>query len=135
MYSLPPSSLICMRPIRPLPLDGHHPDTCRRPLRGFVLSMLFSIDYQLPDHLYISPRITSIKTPLPVLDRSRVFVMLLHYDILHLQQVAKGIEVTDYRFFVRAIIRHSDLITKVTNRYLVTTINPSVLRHSNLYYQ
>jgi acetyl-CoA carboxylase/biotin carboxylase 1 len=26
--------------------------------------------------------------------------------------VAKGQEVTDYRFFVRAIIRHSDLITK-----------------------
>jgi acetyl-CoA carboxylase/biotin carboxylase 1 len=26
--------------------------------------------------------------------------------------VAKGQEVTDYRFFARAIIRHSDLITK-----------------------
>ena len=53
--------------------------------------------------------------------------------ILYLQQVAKGIEVTDYRFFVRAIIRHSHLITKVTNRCLVTRINPSVSRHSNLY--
>lgn len=27
-------------------------------------------------------------------------------------QVAKGQEVTDYRFFIRSIIRHSDLITK-----------------------
>lgn len=26
--------------------------------------------------------------------------------------MAKGQEVTDYRFFVRSIIRHSDLITK-----------------------
>ena len=29
-------------------------------------------------------------------------------------KVAKGQEVTDYRFFVRAIVRHSDLITKVS---------------------
>lgn len=28
-------------------------------------------------------------------------------------KVEVGTEVTDYRFFVRAIIRHSDLITKV----------------------
>ena len=28
-------------------------------------------------------------------------------------RVEQGIEVTDYRFFVRAIIRHSDLVTKV----------------------
>ena len=28
-------------------------------------------------------------------------------------KVAKGQEVTDYRFFVRAIVRHSDLVTKV----------------------
>ena len=27
-------------------------------------------------------------------------------------KVAKGKEVTDYRFFIRSIIRHSDLITK-----------------------
>lgn len=27
-------------------------------------------------------------------------------------QVAKGQSVTDYRFFIRSIIRHSDLITK-----------------------
>ena len=27
-------------------------------------------------------------------------------------QVAKGQEVTDFRFFIRSIIRHSDLITK-----------------------
>lgn len=27
-------------------------------------------------------------------------------------QVAKGQEVTDYRFFIRSIIRHQDLITK-----------------------
>lgn len=30
-------------------------------------------------------------------------------------RVEEGAEVTDYRFFIRAIIRHSDLITKVTN--------------------
>jgi len=29
-------------------------------------------------------------------------------------RVEEGAEVTDYRFFIRAIIRHSDLITKVT---------------------
>lgn len=29
-----------------------------------------------------------------------------------MQQIAKGQEVTDYRFFVRTIIRHSDLVTK-----------------------
>lgn len=28
-------------------------------------------------------------------------------------KVEAGAEVTDYRFFVRAIIRHSDLVTKV----------------------
>lgn len=28
-------------------------------------------------------------------------------------RVQEGVEVTDYRFFIRAIIRHSDLITKV----------------------
>lgn len=30
-------------------------------------------------------------------------------------RVQEGAEVTDYRFFVRAIIRHSDLITKVSS--------------------
>lgn len=29
-------------------------------------------------------------------------------------RVQEGAEVTDYRFFIRAIIRHSDLITKVS---------------------
>lgn len=29
-------------------------------------------------------------------------------------KVAEGAEVTDHRFFIRAIVRHSDLITKVT---------------------
>lgn len=29
-------------------------------------------------------------------------------------RVQQGAEVTDYRFFIRAIIRHSDLITKVS---------------------
>lgn len=29
-------------------------------------------------------------------------------------RVEVGTEVTDYRFFVRAIIRHSDLVTKVS---------------------
>jgi len=28
------------------------------------------------------------------------------------QQVARGQEATDFRFFVRSIIRHSDLVTK-----------------------
>ena len=46
--TLPPSSLICMRHIRPLPLDCHHPDTrylgiYHRPLRGLTLSVLLSI--------------------------------------------------------------------------------------------
>lgn len=31
-------------------------------------------------------------------------------------KVEEGAEVTDYRFFVRAIVRHSDLITKVSLR-------------------
>lgn len=31
-------------------------------------------------------------------------------------RVQEGAEVTDYRFFIRAIIRHSDLITKVWKR-------------------
>lgn len=31
-------------------------------------------------------------------------------------RVEVGTEVTDYRFFVRAIIRHSDLVTKVRQR-------------------
>lgn len=29
-------------------------------------------------------------------------------------KVAKGLQVTDFRFFIRSIIRHSDLITKVS---------------------
>ena len=37
-------------------------------------------DYQIPDHLYISLTITSTKAPMPVLAKSRVFVMLSHYD-------------------------------------------------------
>lgn len=36
-----------------------------------------------------------------------------------LQKVAKSQEVTDYRFFVRAIIRHSDLVTKVRDQYVL----------------
>ena len=31
--------------------------------------------------------------------------------------MAAGQEVTDYRFFVRVIIRHTDLVTKVNNTY------------------
>ncbi|XP_047674561.1 acetyl-CoA carboxylase-like [Tachysurus fulvidraco] len=34
-------------------------------------------------------------------------------------RVEEGTEVTDYRFFVRAIIRHSDLITKVIDQVLL----------------
>lgn len=33
-------------------------------------------------------------------------------------KVEVGTEVTDYRFFVRAIIRHSDLVTKVGTVFL-----------------
>ena len=45
---LPPSSLICMRPIRSLPLDGHdlgicYPIICHRLFRGLALSILLSI--------------------------------------------------------------------------------------------
>lgn len=32
-------------------------------------------------------------------------------------RVQEGAEVTDYRFFIRAIIRHSDLITKVLDNF------------------
>lgn len=32
-------------------------------------------------------------------------------------RVEVGTEVTDYRFFVRAIIRHSDLVTKVRQQF------------------
>lgn len=37
-------------------------------------------------------------------------------------RVEVGTEVTDYRFFVRAIIRHSDLVTKVRRRNLLHTL-------------
>lgn len=33
-------------------------------------------------------------------------------------RVEVGTEVTDYRFFVRAIIRHSDLVTKVRKNHV-----------------
>ena len=35
-------------------------------------------------------------------------------------QVSAQSEVTDYRFFIRSIVRHSDFITKVT---LITTMS------------
>jgi len=38
----------------------------------------------------------------------------MHIYLGRARQVAKGQESTDYRFFVRAIIRHSDLVTRVT---------------------
>lgn len=37
-------------------------------------------------------------------------------------RVQEGAEVTDYRFFIRAIIRHSDLITKVSNIFLMAKV-------------
>lgn len=40
--------------------------------------------------------------------RYNIFFVILNFFI----QVAKGQEVTDYRFFIRSIIRHQDLITK-----------------------
>ena len=36
------NSLICMRPIRPLPLDGHYLGTCHQPLRGLALSLFLN---------------------------------------------------------------------------------------------
>lgn len=38
-------------------------------------------------------------------------------------RVQEGAEVTDYRFFIRAIIRHSDLITKVSGATLKNTLS------------
>lgn len=38
-------------------------------------------------------------------------------------KVKEGLEVTDHRFFIRAIIRHSDLITKV-RRHGVAPLSP-----------
>lgn len=40
-------------------------------------------------------------------------------------RVQEGAEVTDYRFFIRAIIRHSDLITKVS----ITSLTDTLGRH------
>lgn len=37
----------------------------------------------------------------------------MHIYLGKAKQVSKNLESTDYRFFVRAIIRHSDLVTKV----------------------
>lgn len=37
----------------------------------------------------------------------------MHIYLGKAKQVARNQESTDYRFFVRAIIRHSDLVTKV----------------------
>lgn len=41
-------------------------------------------------------------------------------------RVEVGTEVTDYRFFVRAIIRHSDLVTKVRQPLIFRTLTPAV---------
>lgn len=38
-------------------------------------------------------------------------------------RVQEGAEVTDYRFFIRAIIRHSDLITKVSGATVKDTLS------------
>lgn len=45
-------------------------------------------------------------------------------------RVQEGAEVTDYRFFIRAIIRHSDLITKVrgaTTKYSLLILYVSLV--------
>ncbi len=42
-------------------------------------------------------------------------------------RVEVGTEVTDYRFFVRAIIRHSDLVTKVRQRRNKEPLRPRFL--------
>ena len=84
--TLPPSSIICMRPIRPLLLDDHHLGACHlgicyRPLRGlFPKQPSLYHDYQLPDHLYISMRITLIKAPMQVNSYNQLSVMPSHYN-------------------------------------------------------
>lgn len=45
-------------------------------------------------------------------------------------RVEVGTEVTDYRFFVRAIIRHSDLVTKVRQPLISERWHPLLLRCS-----
>lgn len=47
-------------------------------------------------------------------------------------KVAKGVEVTDYRFFARCIIRHSDLITKEASyEYLQSEAERTLLEALN----
>ena len=79
--TLPPNSLICMRPIRPLQLDCHHPGACHPSIGHRPKHDPKYCDYQLPDHLYISLRITSIKAAMPVLAKNSLTIMLSHYDM------------------------------------------------------
>ena len=119
--ALPPSSLICIRPIRPLLLDGHHLGTCYRLLSKPTLSVCFSIVTtvsQLLDHLYISPRITSIKVPMPVKAKIRLSGMLSHYhskclfthqrDINELHVVGSTVRITLLDLEVRDL--HVDVL-------------------------
>lgn len=50
-------------------------------------------------------------------------------------RVQEGAEVTDHRFFIRVIIRHSDLITKVGGRRVFLSpleLNTCVLAHPSV---
>ena len=47
-----------------------------------------------------------------MLDESGISIDVVLLCSFCINQVKKGQEVTDYRFFLRAIIRHSDLVTK-----------------------
>ena len=57
--------------------SGHLPQAFKKPHPKHVLQYH---NYQLPDHLIISPRTALIKAPMPVLAMSRDFVVLSHYD-------------------------------------------------------
>ena len=52
------------------------------------------------------------------------FYELQIVNLVFSQKIAKSQEVTDYRLFVRSIIRHSDLVTKVSQRF---PVSPSYL--------
>ena len=45
-------------------------------------------DYLLPEHLYISPRITSIKQSTSVLTKTSMFVLFSPYDSKYLQFIS-----------------------------------------------
>ena len=85
--ALPPSSLICMRTHKAL--AARWPPSSHLPLalvfkRAHPKRAPHYCDYQLPDHLYISLRITSIKTPMPVLIQTDSSSCFIPYDNISL---------------------------------------------------